>query len=244
MPYGPLVAGSLHYDIMVAADHLPRRDETATGRRWYPKFGGKGGNQAVSVCRQGAAARMVGAVGGDEFGRFLRSGLRQAGVDDRFVTTLPGIGSGMSVAIQDAGGDYAAAIVSGSNLRIDPAVIGDDALWQGVALLVLQCEVPDTVNLAAAAGARRCRGPPPGGAHCAERRPQPPRARGPAAADRCAGGECGRGRDDGGRPCRHPAKRRRSRQPPCHPVRSGGGHRRGTRSGCRCWRQCPADPAR
>ena len=47
------VVGSLHYDIMVEADHLPRRDETAVGTRWYPKFGGKGGNQAVAAALPG-----------------------------------------------------------------------------------------------------------------------------------------------------------------------------------------------
>lgn len=157
MPDAPLilVAGSLHYDIMVEADHLPRRDETAVGSRWYPKFGGKGGNQAVSVCRQGAQARMFGAVGDDDFGRYLRHGLQQAGVDDRFVATLSGTGSGMSVAILDASGDYAATIVSGTNLQIDPATLRHDDIWLGVALLVLQSEVPDAVNLAAASEARR-----------------------------------------------------------------------------------------
>ena len=67
-----LTVGSLHYDIMVEADHLPRRDETATGSRWYPKFGGKGGNQAVAARGNGVPARMAGAVGDDTFGVFLR----------------------------------------------------------------------------------------------------------------------------------------------------------------------------
>lgn len=150
-----LIVGSLHYDIMVEADHLPRRDETAVGHRWYPKFGGKGGNQAVSVCRQGGRARMVGAVGADDFGRFLRDGLCVAGVEDGFVVTLPDTASGMSVAIQDASGDYAATIVSGANLAIDPVALLDDAVWVGVAVLVLQSEVPDAVNMAAATQARR-----------------------------------------------------------------------------------------
>ena len=56
-----LTVGSLHYDIMVKADHLPRKDETSVGSRWYPKFGGKGGNQAVAVARAGAVSRMFGA---------------------------------------------------------------------------------------------------------------------------------------------------------------------------------------
>jgi ribokinase len=149
-----LVVGSLHYDIMVEADHLPRRDETAVGSRWYPKFGGKGGNQAVAVARAGVASRMFGAVGGDDFGRFLRDRLRAEGVDDAGVIALPGVGSGMSVAIMDASGDYAATIVSGANLAIDPAELAEDGPWQDVGVLVLQNEVPEAVNIAAARAAR------------------------------------------------------------------------------------------
>lgn len=149
-----LVVGSLHHDIVVEADPLPRRDETAVGSRWYPKFGGKGGNQAVAVARAGAVCRMLGAVGDDAFGVFLREGLRKGGVDDRFVAVLPDAGSGMSVAIQDAQGDYAATIVSGANLRIDPAALTDPALWQDVTLMILQNEVPEALNLAAAKAAR------------------------------------------------------------------------------------------
>ncbi len=149
-----LTVGSLHYDIMVEADHLPRRDETAFGTRWYPKFGGKGGNQAVAVARAGVASRMFGAVGDDDFGRFLRDRLRAGRVADDHVATVPGTGSGMSVAIMDAGGDYAATIVPGANLAIDPRGLAEDALWDGVGLLVLQNEVAEALNLAAAGQAR------------------------------------------------------------------------------------------
>ena len=150
-----LILGSLHYDIMVEADHLPRVDETAVGTRWYPKFGGKGGNQAVAVATAGVASRMAGAVGADEFGRFLRQGLQAAGVDDRFVVECADAGSGMSVAIMDAAGDYAATIVSGANLRIEAADLAAEALWQDVGLLVLQNEVAEAANIAAASEARR-----------------------------------------------------------------------------------------
>jgi ribokinase len=150
-----LTVGSLHYDIMVEADHLPARDETAVGSRWYPKSGGKGGNQAVSVSRQGMKSRLCGAVGDDAFGQYLRESLRTAGVDDRFVATVAGVGSGISVAVQDRAGDYAATIVSGANLALDPAGLCDDALWDGVGMLLLQNEVPDAINIAAATEARR-----------------------------------------------------------------------------------------
>lgn len=149
-----LIVGSLHYDIIVDAPHLPRKDETAIGTRWYPKFGGKGGNQAVAVARAGAPSRMFGAVGDDDFGRFLRANVQAGGVQDDFVATLPAAPSGISVAIVDAQGDYAATIVSGANLHIDAAGLNDDLLWQDVALLVLQNEVPQALNIAAATQAR------------------------------------------------------------------------------------------
>ncbi len=134
---------------------MPRKDETAVGRRWYPKFGGKGGNQAVAVARAGVACRMFGAIGADDFGSYLRSALLAGGVEDSFVATLPDVGSGMSVAILDAEGDYAATIVSGANLHLDPRALADDGLWQDVGLLILQNEVPEALNTAAAQQARK-----------------------------------------------------------------------------------------
>ena len=149
-----VVVGSLHYDIMVAAPHRPAAGETVQGSRWYPKFGGKGGNQAAAAAKAGVPVRMLGAVGDDAFGVFLRENLRQGAVDDAHVATLPGRASGMSVAISDATGDYGAVIVSGTNLEIDPALLENNNLWVGVAMLVLQNEVTEGMNLAAARAAR------------------------------------------------------------------------------------------
>ncbi len=150
-----LVVGSLHHDIIVEADHLPRTDETSVGHRWYQKFGGKGGNQAVAAGTAGARARMFGAVGRDGFGAFLLAALDRGRVDRRFVRELEGAGSGMSVAIQDSAGDYAATIVSGANLLLDPQALDDPEVWQDVRLLVLQNEIPSEINLAAARQAHR-----------------------------------------------------------------------------------------
>jgi ribokinase len=149
-----LVAGSLHHDIMVEADHLPRIDETAVGQRWYPKFGGKGGNQAVAARAAGVQARMFGAVGRDGFGDFLLAALDRANVDRRFVRILDDAPSGMSVAIQDRAGDYVATIVSGANLHLDPAQLLESSVWEDVAALVLQNEIAPAVNRTAAQAAR------------------------------------------------------------------------------------------
>jgi len=149
-----VVVGSLHYDIMVDAPDRPRKGETVTGHAWAPKFGGKGGNQAVSAAKAGSEVRMAGAVGDDDFGRFMLASLAASDVDSTRVVRLPGTGSGMSVAISDAEGDYGAVIVSGANLKIDTASLANVDLWKSAKALILQNEVPDAVNLAAAQAAR------------------------------------------------------------------------------------------
>ena len=150
------IVGSLHLDILVEAPRLPSSDETLAGKSWTQKCGGKGGNQAVAAARFGARAAMGGRVGDDDFGRRLRENLRAAGVDDACVATDATSGSGMSVAILEASGEYGAVIVSGANLAIDPAAItrGWAALWHS-AVLLLQNEVPEAVNRAAAQPARQ-----------------------------------------------------------------------------------------
>ncbi|MER8700641.1 ribokinase [Mesorhizobium sp. M1273] len=149
----PLVTvfGSLHYDIMVEAPDRPRKGETVTGHAWHPKCGGKGGNQAVSAARAGVRAAMIGAVGDDDFGRALLDNLDRNGVDQRFVGVASGAGSGMSVAIFDDSGDYGAVIVSGSNLTLGEKDITEAAepIAQ-TAVLLLQNEVPEAANIAAA----------------------------------------------------------------------------------------------
>ena len=109
----PLVTvfGSLHYDIMVDSPDRPRKGETLAGSAWFPKCGGKGGNQAVAAARAGVPAAMIGAVGDDDFGRALIANLDRRGVDRGHVRVLDSAGSGMSVAIFDADGDYGAVIV-------------------------------------------------------------------------------------------------------------------------------------
>jgi ribokinase len=150
-----LVAGSLHLDVLVAAPHLPRMDETVTGIGVSYAFGGKGGNQAVACARMGAEAHMAGSVGSDDFASTILSTLDREGVDRAQVARVEGA-SGMSVAITEPGGGYGAVIVSAANLAFDPARV---AFPRGCEVLMLQNEIPAEANLylarrAASAGIR------------------------------------------------------------------------------------------
>ena len=129
-PTAVVVLGSLHYDIMVEAPDRPVKGETVTGTRWYPKFGGKGGNQAVAAKRQGADTRLISATGSDNFADYLHARLAQVRISSEHVERFDEVATGMSVAIQDSDGDYGAVIVSGANLVISPKAIETPAIWE------------------------------------------------------------------------------------------------------------------
>jgi ribokinase len=146
-----VVLGSLHLDIVVHAPDRPRKGETLPGSAWNYRAGGKGGNQAVAATRFGVRTSMIGRVGSDDFGGRLINHLKSAGVGIEHVRTDPEEGSGMSVAIIDAQGDYGAVIVSGANLRVSNEDL-DEArdVIRNAQILVLQNEVLEAANVAAA----------------------------------------------------------------------------------------------
>jgi ribokinase len=146
-----VVLGSLHLDILVHAPDRPKKGETLPGSAWGYKAGGKGGNQAVAAAQFGARSSMIGRVGNDDFGKQLLSHLRDAGVDAERVYTDSEAGSGMSVAIIDAEGDYGAVIVSGANLRLSNKDLeAAREVLRSAQVLVLQNEVLEATNVAAA----------------------------------------------------------------------------------------------
>ncbi|NDL63244.1 PfkB family carbohydrate kinase [Acerihabitans arboris] len=132
---------------------LPSYQLIGTGCSY--KFGGKGGNQAIAAAKAGAGVAFLGAVGADDNGRFLIATLRDCGVDTTHIETIGSIASGMSVAMTDAEGDYGAIVVSAANTRINTDRLAHDDVWSGVGMLILQNEVPESVNLSAAREARR-----------------------------------------------------------------------------------------
>ncbi|MFK8035561.1 MAG: PfkB family carbohydrate kinase [Hyphomicrobiales bacterium] len=150
-----VVIGSLHYDILLDAPVRPRKGETVVGHSWHPKFGGKGGNQALAAVKAGIETRFVGGVGVDDFSTFMLRNLEEAGISTKRVSRAATQGTGMSVAIMDAEGDYGAIIVSGANASIDLAMFEDEALWTASKILILQNEIPASINVAAAHAASK-----------------------------------------------------------------------------------------
>ena len=139
------IVGSLHLDVVVNAENLPKQDETVIGSKVSYVFGGKGGNQALAADYHGADVDFIGRVGTDEFGTKLESVINNGSIDVSQLQRDNGA-SGMSVAIIDHQGEYGAVIVSEANLRIDESQM---TIKKNTGLLLLQNEVTNGINLVA-----------------------------------------------------------------------------------------------
>jgi ribokinase len=144
MPQRPRVTvlGSLNSDISLPVPHLPGPGETVLAHE--PAVvggGGKGANQAVAAARLGAAVRMAGCCGDDEFGERLRAGLVAEGVDASGVRTVAGVSSGLALITVDPAGENAIAVAPGANALASTEEVA--AAFAGPCdVLVLSAEVP------------------------------------------------------------------------------------------------------
>ena len=144
------VLGSLHMDLLVSAERLPTLGETLIGSDWYQTPGGKGLNQAVACARAGADVAMLGAVGSDAFGDALLAYLERQAIGTNDVVRVPGARSGMSIAVCTSD-DYAAVVSSQVNALLSEGMLqGWSRALESAQILVLQNEIPESVNAAAA----------------------------------------------------------------------------------------------
>lgn len=151
--------GSINLDLAVRLAHLPAPDETisATGDASYR--GGKGHNQALAAARLRAPVAMVGRVGEDDAGRWLRAGLADAGVDVSQLLAVDGARTGTALCLLDDAGQVAIVVVPGANATVDAAAADAAAeLLADAGVLLLQGEVPVVASVRAAALVRAAGG--------------------------------------------------------------------------------------
>ena len=94
------IIGSLHWDIVVNTNNIPKKDETANGSKVRYLFGGKGGNQALSSNRYGSDTYFIGRIGKDNFGKKILKTLKKSTIDIKQLQ-VGSEKSGMSVAVID-----------------------------------------------------------------------------------------------------------------------------------------------
>ena len=154
VPSTVIVVGSLNVDLVVGLDRMPNQGETVLGDTLERNAGGKGLNQAIAAARLGAEVRLLGAVGDDDSGAWLRGLVRADHVDDDGVVTVPGP-SGTALIEVDARGLNRIIVVPGANGHVSAEVVSSHIrAMSGVGVVMTNGEVPLAVSRAALAAGR------------------------------------------------------------------------------------------
>lgn len=150
-----IVLGSLNLDVILRVSHLPRAGETMHSLSLERQPGGKGANQAAACAALGARTSMIGAVGADEAGAFMRSTLKERGVDVSGVRVLDGVATGQAYIHVDGAGENTITLHGGANQQVGaPELLALEAALGVAKVLLLQLEIPMQVNVEAAKLAR------------------------------------------------------------------------------------------
>jgi len=139
-----VVIGSLNYDIILKQERMPEKGETLFGDDLIQGGGGKGANQAASCARLGLKTTMIGNVGDDLFGNFLKTTLKNSGVDVSYIQQTGSSGLGLVHIMPD--GDYYSTIIKGANYTLEEADIDHLAdVINSADFLLFQQEIPHKI---------------------------------------------------------------------------------------------------
>ena len=150
---GVVCIGSLNVDLVFHVDRMPASGETVTGRDLQRHLGGKGLNQALAAARAGAAVALVGAVGTDDGGAWMRRELAAEGIDDSGVADVEGP-SGSALIELDATGANRIVVIPGANGWLTPEYTASQVTRMSqatVALAPLEIPPPAVVGALTAA---------------------------------------------------------------------------------------------
>ena len=160
------VVGSLNVDRPWRVARHPQVGETVTGEVLAPIPGGKGLNQAVAARRMGADVALVGVVGPDADGTWLRAVAVEEGIDVGALVTAadPQVTTGTALIVIADDGANTVTVAPGANALLE----ADGLAIAAGDVVVAQLEVPvEAVGRAFAAaravGARTVLNPSPVG---------------------------------------------------------------------------------
>lgn len=150
-----LVLGSLNLDLILNVPHLPHAGETMHSLSLERQPGGKGANQAAACAALGVPTFILGALGEDDAGAFMRSALMLCGVNLNYVRTLQGVETGQAYIHVAVDGENTITLHGGANQQVSqPELLALEEQLPGTCALLLQLEIPLEVNVQAARAAR------------------------------------------------------------------------------------------
>ena len=146
-----IVVGSFMMDHTAYVTRRPEPGETVRGHGFRVSEGGKGFNQAVAAARTGAAVRILGRLGSDEFGGRFIDRLREEGIDTSGIEFDLELGTGVGLPVVDEEGENAIVVVPGANDGVTAAQVeACEPRIVSAKVLLLQREVPESAAVRAA----------------------------------------------------------------------------------------------
>jgi ribokinase len=161
MSKGVLCSGSIIFDTLVHPAGDAPWGTTTFVETIESHPGGNGSNTSLALAKSGSAVRLVGAVGNDEHGRFLRDALSRGGVDIGPVWSIDGA-TAATVALVNGAGDRRflhrmgiAAQAFAEPIEFTPALVDGMAHYHMASLFILprlRAHAAETLIRARAAG--------------------------------------------------------------------------------------------
>lgn len=137
-----VVVGSLNVDLVVGLQRLPESGETVLGDSLVRHAGGKGLNQAVAAARMEATVHMIGCLGADGSGDWLREVLAHDGISASGISVADAT-SGTAIIEVEHGGANRIVVVPGANGALNEAAVREAlAAVPNVAVVLTQAEIP------------------------------------------------------------------------------------------------------
>jgi ribokinase len=154
---GVTVIGGVQADVVMSpVTELPPPGATRLTEQMSMRVGGAGANAALAFVETGLAVRLMGCVGDDRLGEWMRSELTEAGLADE-LAVLPGRSTGLTVALESDARDRTFLTHLGVNADWVAEMIPADALDCENLLLCDYCVTPGLQGEAARSLLHRAR---------------------------------------------------------------------------------------
>lgn len=143
------VLGSINMDMVAVTPYMPKNGETLKALKYYTNPGGKGANQACAIAKLGGKVKMIGKVGTDAYGPYMKQNLASFGVDVEHVTSVDTTSGIAIIVVVD--GDNRIILDAGANDCVTKEDV-DCGLKDAKSgdILIMQLEIPmDIVTYAA-----------------------------------------------------------------------------------------------
>ena len=122
------VIGCVQADVVMSdVTDLPRPGGTLLADQMTIRVGGAGANSALAFAEAGMPVRLIGCIGNDQLGKWMRERLAAPGLADELIV-VAGETTGLTVALESPLRDRTFLTYLGVNARWGASTIPDDAL--------------------------------------------------------------------------------------------------------------------